>query len=128
GWGRGVGGEGGEGVGTGGGRVGGGAVGGYGPVERLKDMDVDGIAAEVLFGTVGGAYINQTDDLELKLALIRAYNDWLADFCKAAPERLLGVAEMPYWDLEQTLAEAKRAREKGLRGLLLHAIPFDHNY
>jgi predicted TIM-barrel fold metal-dependent hydrolase len=109
-------------------RLGEGAVGGYDPVERLKDMDVDGVDAEVLFGTVGGAYINQTDDPALKVALIRAYNDWLADFCNAAPERLLGVAEMPYWNIDQTLAEARRAKEKGLRGILLHAIPFDHNY
>lgn len=109
-------------------RLGEGAVGGYDPHERLKDMDVDGIDSDVIFGTVGGAYINQTSEPALKQALIRAYNDWLADFCQTAPERLLGIAEMPYWDLDATLAEAKRAKAKGLRGLLLHAIPTDHNY
>src|SRR5581483_6699779 len=97
-------------------RLGEGAVGGYDPLERLKDMDLDGVDAEVLFGTVGGGYLNQTDDSALKLALVQAYNDWLADFCATAPERLIGLAELPYWDLELTLAEAKRAQAKGLKG------------
>jgi predicted TIM-barrel fold metal-dependent hydrolase len=109
-------------------RLGEGAVGGYDPVERLKDMDVDGVDAEVLYGTVGGGFLNQTDDPELKLALVRAYNDWLADYCRAAPERLIGLAEMPYWDLAQTLAETKRARDRGLRGIILPGVPWDHNY
>jgi predicted TIM-barrel fold metal-dependent hydrolase len=109
-------------------RLGEGAAGGFDPIERLKDMDLDGVDADVLFGSVGNDYRGQTDDPALKLALTRAYNDWLAEFCRAAPERLLGIAEMPYWDLDQTLAEAKRAKEKGLRGILLHAIPMDHNY
>jgi predicted TIM-barrel fold metal-dependent hydrolase len=109
-------------------RLGEGAAGGYDPVERLKDMDVDGIDADVLFGTVGGGYLNQTNDPDLKLAIVRAYNDWLGDFCQTAPERLIGIAEMPYWDIDQTLAETKRAKEKGLKGIMLHAIPPDHNY
>lgn len=109
-------------------RIGEGAIGGYDPVERLKDMDLDGVHAEVLFGTVGGGFLNQTNDPELKLTLTQAYNDWLADYCKTAPDRLIGMAEMPYWNLDQTLAEAKRAREKGLKGIVMHAIPADHNY
>src|SRR5438045_3163165 len=75
-------------------RLGEGAIGGYDPSWRLKDMDLDGVDAEVLFGSVGNEYRNKTDDPALKLALTQAYNDWLADFCKATPERLLGIAEM----------------------------------
>jgi predicted TIM-barrel fold metal-dependent hydrolase len=113
-------------------RLGEGAVGGYDPQERLKDMDTDGVDAEVLFGTVAGpfsgGYINKAGTPELKLALRQAYNDWLADYCKAAPDRLIGLGEMPDWSLEATLAEAKRVRDKGLKGIIMPSIPLDHNY
>src|SRR5262245_27115125 len=109
-------------------RLGEGAAGGYDPNWRLKDMDHDKVDAEVLFGTVGGGYLNQTNDPALKLAIVQAYNDWLADFISVAPDRLIGVAEMPYWDIEQTLAETQRAHKKGHKGIMLHAIPSDHNY
>jgi predicted TIM-barrel fold metal-dependent hydrolase len=94
------------------------APGGYDPQARLKDLAVDGIDAEVLFG--GGPLTTQ--DPELELASYSAYNDWLADFCSAAPDRFLGMAYIPMEDVERASAETRRAIKKGLRGVVIPAV------
>ena len=59
---------------------------------RLADMDRDGVQAQVIFGPI---FQISTDDPVLRVACYRVYNDWLLDFCKAAPDRLLGVPMLP---------------------------------
>jgi uncharacterized protein len=59
---------------------------------RLADMDRDGVQSQVIFGPI---FQISTDDPVLRAACYRVYNDWLLDFCKAAPERLLGVPMLP---------------------------------
>jgi len=94
--------------------------GGWDPEARIADQDRDNVAAEVLYG---GTLTFKTDDRELRFALMQAYNDWLAEFCRAHPERLIGIAEIPTWDVELARQEAGRTRELGLRGVLIPAIP-----
>ena len=94
--------------------------GGWDPDARIHDQDLDNVAAEVLYG--GSAILN-TKDRELRGALSRAYNDWLADFCASHPSRLIGIGEIPMWDIDLAIAEARRLREKGLRGVLIPSIP-----
>ncbi len=93
--------------------------GGHDPRARLADQDRDGVAAEVLYG--GGPLA--TADHELFVASHAAYNDWLADYCGVAPQRLLGVAYVPCDDPDAAAAEIRRTRRKGLRGALLPAVP-----
>jgi len=86
------------------------------PKARLADLDQDGIDAQVLFGD-GAAGAR---DPELGTVLIRAYNDWLAEFCAVAPERYIGLAVMPTHDPTEALKEAERTADMpGLRGLFL---------
>src|SRR5262249_58361074 len=59
---------------------------------RLADMDRDGVETQVIFGPI---FQISTDDPMLRVACYRVYNDWLLDFCKAAPDRLLGVPMLP---------------------------------
>src|SRR6201984_2011684 len=49
------------------------------PALRLKDQDRDGIQAEILYGILGAT--NRLNDDEAAGAMLRIYNDWLADFC-----------------------------------------------
>ncbi len=97
-----------------------GRKGGFDPHARVEDMDLDSVDAEVLYG---GTVNLQTDDRDLRVALMQAYNDWLADFCKAYPDRLVGIAEIPTYDTDLAIAEATRIRKNGLRGVLIPAIP-----
>src|SRR5580704_16574251 len=52
--------------------------GGYDPQQHLKDMELDGVAGEVLYPSQGLFYFKVADPLPMS-AIFRAYNDWLAD-------------------------------------------------
>ncbi|HMB88980.1 MAG TPA: amidohydrolase, partial [Methylomirabilota bacterium] len=65
--------------------------GGYDPQQHLADMRLDGVAGEVLYPSQGLFYF-KVPDSALMSAIFRAYNDWLADFCRADPGRLKGIA------------------------------------
>ena len=94
--------------------------GGWDPAARLVDQAADGVDGEVL---LDGVTMLATPDRDLKATMIRAYNDWLADYCAHAPDRLFGVAYLPVWDPALAVAEAHRARKLGLRGALIPSIP-----
>jgi predicted TIM-barrel fold metal-dependent hydrolase len=91
---------------------------------RLKDLEGDGVAGEVIFPQMApfGAgllqYRNPVDP-EHNLAGIRAYNRWLADLCNANPGRHAGVAIINIDDIEVTCAEVRAAKEMGLWGGVL---------
>ena len=58
------------------------------------------------------------EDKELKLQLIRTYNDYLVEWVSPAPERFVLVASLPFWDIEESIREMTRCRELGFRGAL----------
>ena len=82
--------------------------GGYDPEVRLADMDKEGIDVTVLFGSSVGLIAGPADDLPYSVALCRAYNNWLADYCSANPDRLKGGALLPYASPEEMDKEARR--------------------
>jgi uncharacterized protein len=79
---------------------------------RLADMDRDGVEAHVVFGPVTSM---QMADAELRTACIRAYNDWLIEFCSLAPQRLIGVAMLPPEDPEEAAREVYRLHAAGIK-------------
>ena len=93
--------------------------GGWDPVERLKDQDLDGVVAEVLYSTLGIAVFN-VNDIELQLACLRVYNDWLAEFCAHDPHRLVGVGLYSLAALPD-VGEVERCAKIGLKGLMVLA-------
>ena len=71
-------------------------AGGYDPKARLEEMDVDLVDACVLFPTPRvSQMVIGTKDPVLHLALVQAYNDWLAEYCSYEPSRLGGVMLVP---------------------------------
>jgi predicted TIM-barrel fold metal-dependent hydrolase len=96
--------------------------GGTDKYERLKAMDADGVQIEVLYGT-WGLKLLAIDDPELEAACVRVYNDWLIDFCQAAPDRLVGLALLSSYDIDGAIAEMTRCRDAGMRGISLWQIP-----
>ena len=104
--------------------------GGYVPEEHLRDSERDGVAGSVLYPTEG-LQLYQLEDSRLFAAICRAYNDWLAEFCRVAPSRLKGVAMLPLDDIDQGIAELERSRDLGLSGALIPTSPrssarYDH--
>jgi len=91
-------------------------------------MEIDGLDAEVLYpgplgGLGGGGGVAGIPDIELRLASIRAYNDWLSEFCAVAPQRLIGLALVQLESPEFAAAEIERAAGMGLRGVVVNAMP-----
>jgi predicted TIM-barrel fold metal-dependent hydrolase len=100
--------------------------------ERVRVLDGDGIAAEVIFPDgitemnmppFGAGISLPTEDPinpELQWAGARAHNRWLAEFCQMAPERRAGVAIAPIcWEVEESLKEIRWAHANGLAGIMI---------
>jgi predicted TIM-barrel fold metal-dependent hydrolase len=99
-----------------------GAMGGHDPVQRLADLWFDDTVADVVYPTAGLSLL-QYDDPEFQFACIQVYNDWLAEFCAVDPDRLIGLAMIPTWDMERGVAELERANDLGLRGGIMWTSP-----
>ncbi|HLK11276.1 MAG TPA: amidohydrolase family protein [Candidatus Binatia bacterium] len=97
--------------------------GGFDPGARLADMDAEGVDVAVLYPSVA-FYLGEAGDPALIAACCRAYNDWLADYCRAAPQRLVGVAMLPFADVDAAVAELERATTRlGFRGAFVRPNP-----
>src|SRR6202158_1925002 len=62
----------------------------FDPHARILDMNADGIDAAFLYPSLG-LFAGAVEDPGLAAAMRRAYNRWLAEYCKPYPERLFGV-------------------------------------
>ena len=91
------------------------------PAARLADMDRDGVDADVIVHP--GYPILLPRNRETRWGMMVAFNSWLAEFCNHAPERLIGIGEIPLWDLDRAMDEARRIAGLGLKGVLMPAIP-----
>ena len=99
-------------------------LGGFDPAARLVDLDSEGIDVAVLFPSIG-LYVSDVSDPALLAALCRAYNTWLADYCRAAPDRLIGIALLPLADVDASIRELERATERyGFRGAFFRPNPY----
>jgi len=95
--------------------------------ERVKDMDIEGVWAEVAFPNMpgfAGRVFEESTDMELALACTRAYNDWILDeWCAAVPGRQIPVVILPYWDIDASVKELQRTAEKGARTYSFLELP-----
>ncbi len=93
---------------------------------RIGDMDVNGIAASLNFGsipTLDGLFFCVGADKTHAVKHVQAYNDWHMDeWVGAYPGRLIPCGIIPAWDINATVAEIKRLTDKGC-----HSISFNEN-
>ena len=85
-------------------------------------MALDGVAGEVLYPSQGLFYFKMADP-QLMSAIFRAYNDWLAEFCRTDPARLKGIAMINLDDVEDAIKELERAARLGLSGAMITEYP-----
>ena len=96
--------------------------GGYIPEEHVKDMDADGQDVSIVYPSAG-LNLYGVADSELLTAITRAYNDWLAEFCKAYPDRIKGIAMLNMDDVQVGVKELERCEKMGLAGGLISVGP-----
>ncbi len=95
--------------------------------ERLAAMDRQEIDTAVLYPT-SGLGIGRVRESAFAAAVCRAYNDFIADYCKASP-RLKAVANLPVNNVEEAVKELNRAVTKlGLAGAMLAAQAHSKNF
>lgn len=100
--------------------------GGWDPVARLSEQARDGVAAEVIYPSVGMLLCNHPDG-DYKKACFDAYNLWLAEFESTAPDRLIGVGQTALRSVEEGVADLEAVHRLGLRGVMLPGYAACHD-
>jgi predicted TIM-barrel fold metal-dependent hydrolase len=99
--------------------------GGFDPKVRVDEMDEDGVDAQLLYPTprlMQGVFA--TPEPEFHIELIRAYNDWLAEYAEHDPTRFGGLALLPNCGVDHALAEIDRVVGRpGIVGVLIGCYP-----
>jgi predicted TIM-barrel fold metal-dependent hydrolase len=102
-----------------------GRKGGFDPHARIPDMDAEGIDAAFLYPSLG-LFMGATKDPGFSAAVCRAYNRWLADYCKPYPERLFGAAMLPMQSVEGAVQELRFAvKELGFKAGFIRPNPYN---
>jgi predicted TIM-barrel fold metal-dependent hydrolase len=96
--------------------------GAYDPHARLREMDLMGIDQVMIIPTMLVANFPFVENVDGAYALARAYNDWVRDYCAAAPDRLFPAGWLPLQDLHYTCRELERLAGLGFRVALVRPI------
>lgn len=94
----------------------------YDPVAYVAENEADGVWGSVIYPSQG-LVLFSVPSTEVVTASMRAYNDWIAEFCAAVPDRLKGLAMVNVDDVDDAVAELTRVRELGLAGVLITVKP-----
>jgi predicted TIM-barrel fold metal-dependent hydrolase len=95
------------------------------PGERLDLMTQENLEACLLYPTIGLLWEVELTDPELSLAYCRAYNRWIADFCRDSGGKLVPIAQLTLLDVAGSAMELERAVKDGCKGAWIN--PFNHN-
>jgi len=93
---------------------------------RVALLDEMGIYAQIVYPNIMGfaaPAMVQGLDRDLSYVICQIYNDAMREWQAEGSERLLPQAMLPFWDIEQSIAEAKRAKDIGLTGVLMAGEP-----
>ena len=94
---------------------------------RIADQDRDGVAAEVIYPTVGMMLCNH-ENYDYKKACFDAYNRWIAEYCSEDPARLLGCGQTAMRSPAEGIADLKAIKDLGLRGVMMPGMPQEEDY
>ncbi len=103
------------------------AIGGIFNRIRIEHMDREGIDAQVIYGSMTLSF-ETIIDRDLAVAAMRAYNDYIADDCRAYPQRLFPVGYISLADVGEAVREVRRCVEE-LGMVAVHlppSVPIPH--
>jgi predicted TIM-barrel fold metal-dependent hydrolase len=98
---------------------------------RLEVMDELGIWAQIVYPNVvgfGGQRLAQARDPEIGNLCVRIWNDAMAELQEASGQRIFPMALLPWWDLDATVAEVRRIKDLGLKGVNTNADPQNEGF
>jgi predicted TIM-barrel fold metal-dependent hydrolase len=103
--------------------------GGYDAKARIEAQDRDGVAAEIVYPSIGMVLCNHPD-AAYKRACFQAYNRWLEEFVAGAPTRVFGVGQVAVRSVEETVEDFVRIKAAGFKGVMMPLDPmteFDYD-
>ena len=117
-----------------------GLKGAFDPAVRDKELDADGVAADVLFADAdavtgaasppfgAGLFAGAIVDPDQAFAGAHAHNRFLAEMCSVSPHRRGGIALVPIThDIARAVAEIEWvAAQPGIRGIMIPTMWRDH--
>ncbi|MGW0872099.1 amidohydrolase family protein [Streptomyces sp. NPDC002740] len=92
------------------------------PQHIIRDMDLDGVDASVMFPNLS-LFVLFTDDHELSMAHARVWNDYIAERFLQYRKRLRPTAAIPVTDIPEAVAEIERCARLGLGAILIPETP-----
>jgi len=93
--------------------------------DRISLMDQENLDCVLLYPTIGLLWEVEETDPSISLAYARAYNRWIADFCRNSGGRLVPIAMLTLLDPSGSAEELERAVKDGCHGGWVN--PFNHN-
>ena len=88
--------------------------------DRLRRMDEFGLEVQIVYPNIIG-FISATLiplGLEVSTMAVRAWNDFMLEWCSADPRRLVPIAALPFWDVDAAVVEMERCVNLGFKGVL----------
>ncbi|HYM29889.1 MAG TPA: amidohydrolase family protein [Candidatus Cybelea sp.] len=101
--------------------------GGWDAKARIADQERDGIAAEMIYPSVGMMLCNHPD-FDYKHACFQAYNRWLQNFCQDAPDRVYGLGQTALRSVEEGIEDFRRIKAMGFKGVMMPGNPKVEDY
>jgi predicted TIM-barrel fold metal-dependent hydrolase len=95
------------------------------PAARLRDMDRRSVEVQVVYPTLFIIYL--TDDVDLEVALCRAYNRWMSHVWDASHNRLRWPVVLPLHSIDESIKEMRKAKKHGAVGVFLRGLEGDRS-
>src|SRR4029453_19015536 len=95
------------------------------PDLRAQELDKDGVDAEVIYGVLAAAA--KLEDASASAEMLRIYNNFIIDFCRRYPQRMIGLACLPFWEIPAPVEGASCSAEM-LRNYNNFIIDFCRRY
>jgi predicted TIM-barrel fold metal-dependent hydrolase len=92
------------------------------PEDRIRDLGLDGVDAEILFPNLG-LTMWATPDAKFSQLMCSAWNDWAWETFGEYNDRLAPMAAIAAGDIEGAIKEIERCAKLGFRGLSLPCKP-----
>ncbi len=93
------------------------------PHARIEWMNEEEVDQTLLYPTVGLFWEDDCEDAKVAGAYCRAYNDWLLDFCRPYPDRLIPIAHIPTIEAQEAVKEVRRTARLGAKGFMVNGLP-----
>ena len=97
----------------------------HNPHERIKILDREGIDTSFMYPTLGLHWETDCKSPAIAAAYAQAYNNYIFDFCKPYPDRLMPIAHITLLDVQEGVKELRRTAGLGVKAALISGYPLN---